>query len=409
MFDIKLFGKENLFSNFEKIMLFLLLLSFMGVYGYSLHLMVVTFVVLCFKRLKLYTTIGVLPPLLLTVALIITSSFSLSPSVWMTWLVWPVAFLVGFGLIRTSTQEPDCQKIAERRLERGIFIAAIGFFAHILLNLYTNIGVEDLYRNTLDFWTKDVMAATGQAGLACVPLGWATAYLFTDRPIKTKILAMAAILAMLYYNLTLGSRSMVVSLVILLGVMTILLLLANYKSTSKKRTVRFVLILTVLLIVFYSVDAWGVRSMVADSVLAERLNGTDSVALQEDSRWSNKWEYIKLMPYYWSGGGYIYSAVGSHAHDVLLDTYDEAGILAFIAVLLLLWDGISKLIWILRSKQYDFNTKSVLFCVYLTILMTFMVEPILVGMPWLLMTFCFLHGGVTALVKQKPYSADEQK
>ena len=107
------------------------------------------------------------------------------------------------------------------------------------------------------------------------------------------------------------------------------------------------------------------------------------------------------MPQYLFGGGYIHETVGGYAHDVFLDTYDEAGIFSLIAVIAVVLNAISKLWKLIKTPQISSNLKLLLLCIYVAILIEFIVEPILDGMPWLLMIFCFFNGMIAAIVQRK--------
>lgn len=389
--------EQRVFSLNEKLVLFLLLLSFVDFFSYSLHLMVIAAIVFWMLNRRIYLINSLVPAILLTVSMILSGTLTVtSPTSWMIHLVWPMATIAGFGMIYVSRDIAD----AEKRLNTCIGIAAIGFFAHLMLNLYANAGRDDLGRNTLDFWSKEVYAATGQAGLACVPMAWCVASFLKEKKFSRRFWSVVAILAMLYYNLTLGSRTMIYSLFIVFAV-AIFYLLKREEYNKKKTTTFFVTVgIVIAVLIAYNTDAWGVRSLIEESTLFERLLGDQSLKLGEDARWSSKLAYLKLMPQYLTGGNHIYRLVGSYAHDVLLDTYDQYGLLALVAVVALLWDAISKLLKLLRSKQLQEGAKITLLCVYITVLLTFAVEPVLEGMPWLMMSFCFIYGMVAALTKK---------
>ena len=105
------------------------------------------------------------------------------------------------------------------------------------------------------------------------------------------------------------------------------------------------------------------------------------------------------MPQHLLGGGHIFAETGSYAHDVLLDTYDEAGVFALVAAIAIVWDAASKMRKMLRNTLAGYNLKITVLCIYAAIFIEFAVEPIIAGMPWLLMIFCFTNGMVTAYVK----------
>ena len=122
--------------------------------------------------------------------------------------------------------------------------------------------------------------------------------------------------------------------------------------------------------------------------------------IAEDGRWERKAKYLKLMPQHLFGGGHIHAMVDGYAHDVFLDTYDDAGIFALMAVIAIIWNAISKLRKLVKDPQINNSFKLTMLCIYVAIFIVFAVEPILDGIPWLLMIFCFCNGMLTALVQR---------
>ena len=386
---------EKLFSSQEILVLICLLLSFMDFKLFSMHLMVLAFGVFCVLRTKLPAARGVIPACLLSLALLLFwSGALLSPTVWVKRMVWPAAFLLGYGLVWTPNEESGA---AQKRANVLLTLAAVGFLTHLLLNIYINWGNEATGRNTVDFWMNRTRAATGQAGLACVPLAYFVAYLAKNRKFWKKVPAFLAVVVIMYYNLTLGSRTLVLTLAVLLAVLLIVSFLRRKNEPGKRRGWLAVAGVVLALILLYACNVWGIRDLIEESNLFIRLFENEEGGLRT-SRWEYKLEYIKRMPRYLFGGGHIYKELGAYAHDVLLDTYDEAGILAFAAVIALLWDGVAKLIRMLGIKRLNYETKITFVLLYVSVFLTFAIEPIIAGEPWLLMTYCFFHGAVTGLI-----------
>lgn len=392
--------RERLFPASELVVLLILLLSFMDFHLYSLHLMVVAFLLWCFLKGRLRVVNGIVPPLVLTVVLFFFwSADFFSPTAWMKRLVWPAAFLLGYNLVQPASPNLNNISKAEKKAQVCFFIAVLGFFIHLLLNIYANRNVETANRNTIDFWTTQNRAATGQAGLMCVPMAWCVAYIIGENKLKKRLPAILAIIIMLYYNMTLGSRTVVISLAVLICVAIYCTLKAERNVKRKSRTPLIVAAVGMFVMLIYNNDIGGIRTLIEKSVLGERMFSDIFELLFDDPRWEAKLEYIKLMPQHPFGGSNILKTVGQYAHDVLLDTYDEAGMFAFLAVVALLWDAGSKLLCLLRSKHISFNTRMTVLCIYVAMFLEFSIEPVFAGMPWLLMTLCFFHGIVTNLVK----------
>ena len=86
-----------------------------------------------------------------------------------------------------------------------------------------------------------------------------------------------------------------------------------------------------------------------------------------------------------------------YAHDVILDTYDEAGLFAMIAVVVMLCSDLFKSKRVFGSEKICGNTKIYLISVLGIIALQFMLEPILIGMEWLFACYCVIHGALARL------------
>ena len=104
------------------------------------------------------------------------------------------------------------------------------------------------------------------------------------------------------------------------------------------------------------------------------------------------------MASHWWGGANIRAEYG-YAHDIFLDTYDEAGVLAFIAISVYMLITLSHLIKCIRDDSLPFTFRQTVICLYVGVYIEFMVEPILQGMPWMFALFCLIDGYVARLLR----------
>ena len=86
-----------------------------------------------------------------------------------------------------------------------------------------------------------------------------------------------------------------------------------------------------------------------------------------------------------------------YAHDIFLDTYDESGIFALIAVFLYIVSSIIGLFKTIKNKNISFKLRQIVLCVYVISYMAFMIEPILQGAPWFFASFCIMDGALTVI------------
>lgn len=272
---------------------------------------------------------------------------------------------------------------------------ATGSLAHYLLNWVTNRNYGS--RNTIDIWVGTEMAATGQAALACLPLGLAIACLFIKTGKKIKIASIAAILLILGYNLVLSGRTLLIMFAVI-----VLVALFHKLSTLKEGRARLIalFIAIILLIVFvYQTNLFNVRSYIEGSPLYDRFFSDKSDEdVEDDERLDRKIYYLKNFDRHLFGGAHLLEEIG-YSHDIILDTHDEGGIFAFVGMLGYLFISLGHLVRCLKDKSLSFEFRNIVLCVYVIVYLEFMVEPILQGMPWLFATFCLIDGYVARVVK----------
>ena len=120
-----------------------------------------------------------------------------------------------------------------------------------------------LERNMLDFWTKSVLSATGQAALACMIVAVATALLFMSMRKLVKIPMVAILGSVLYYNLMLAGRTLFVLSGVAMAVAFVSkFIVAPNLAVRIKLLVGMGIIGTILIVLFFS-NAFGIQDVIA--------------------------------------------------------------------------------------------------------------------------------------------------
>ena len=279
-----------------------------------------------------------------------------------------------------------------------------GSFAHYLLNWFSNFS-NFSSRNTVDFWTKTVIAATGQAPLACLSLAVSMACIFMKTNKSIKFISVFVLIATLGYNLILSGRTL---FVLSLMIFCVAFLHKFMSRKTKKIKLLFTTVIIILAIFFvYINNVFGVKTAIENSQFYERFFTSDSaMEIDEDGRMENKTQYLQNATKYWRGGSNLHEQFG-FAHDILLDTYDEASVFALIAIICYLMAAIGRLIRCLRTKSTTFEFRQVVLCVYTISFIQFMTEPILQGVQWLFASFCIIDGAVTRVLKDQTENTRE--
>ena len=301
--------------------------------------------------------------------------------------LYPLACCVGYNFLHRSPMD-IMEK--EKVITKIIVVLSAGPLVHFLLNLYYNFG-KSLYRNTIDFWTKEILSATGQAALACMALGVILGLLFSNMSKKYKIMAVILMAVIMLYNLTLGGRTLFV-LLIVLSIGSFLYSYINKNSGKEKiKTMVSVVLLLILLAIAYESNFLNIKTMFETSNFYRRFFVIKSQSITEDGRLASKIYFIKNFEESIFGGLNLRKKAG-YAHDIFLDTYDEAGIFAFISMIMFIIKSVKVYVSLITNKEYTLMLRQIIFTLYLAIYLEFMIEPILQGMPWMFMLFCFIHG-----------------
>lgn len=310
-------------------------------------------------------------------------------------LVYPMCYLMGISLFKYNSQSDVDINQKEKNVNSVIYILTAGTMLHFLLNMSININATS--RRVLDYWTSDVMSATGQAVLASMMIGLIAAFLFSNVSLKKKLVALAALILIILYNLILAGRT-IFALIIILMIFAYL-----HRSIITKKKYFITLLITALLFVvflsIYNFDLFGLKTKLENSNFYYRFfNNEISTDISQDSRLDHKKAYIKYFFDYPFGGSNIKKIYGHHAHDLYLDTYDEAGIFAFLSIMVYIILSLRRFIRCIRNNQISFETRQIIACTYLIINIQFLLEPITEGMPWLLASYCFFDGVITHLL-----------
>ena len=375
------------------ILLFLAALNVFNLYVYLLLLVTAIFVVTPKRVVSVNASLGWL--FLFALAMVIFNpSMRKGPYEMVTAFLYPLCYFVGTGLVFSRKDRNATYKATERI----ILILALGTFGHYLLNWLFNRNMAiEADRSVVDVWSNSVLSATGQATFACLAIGVLSAFLFSRVGAKKKTLAVFLLVVVLLFNLILAGRTSFALLIILLSFALLHYLVAHKKARVK--TILIVLLIVVLILVLYNANAFNIKRMVEMSNFHNRFVSGDTIQeIDDDSRLENKLAYLERFGDHFFGGGHIYKDFGHSAHDLYLDTYDDAGIFALIAILAYIIASLGRMLRCLRSKTISFELKQLIVCVYLVVNIQFWLEPIMRGMPWLLAFYCLIDGVVTSLL-----------
>lgn len=288
---------------------------------------------------------------------------------------------------------------AENAIRVLFVVIACGFGMHVFLNLLFNLtsAGANLGRNTLDIWSQEIFSATGQASLFVTCIGVAIAIFFSSYSYKYKIIAIVMSIIAFLYNLQLACRTPIVMAAIVMMIAIFYMI----KSTDVRKNkiimaMFFLLLLLIGAIIFYNINLFDIQTRLEQSNLFMRIFHSEELQSSE-GRIELRMHYLHEIWQYPFGGSHLINKYG-YAHDLFFDTWDKAGIIAFISVLTYIATTLFRLYKVLKNHILSFDCKQLILCVYCAFYLEFLVEPILYGMPWLFATFCIIDGSVMTLL-----------
>lgn len=376
----------------------LFFLASMNFYAKFFYFAFAAFFVLCLTQKKI--TVNVTSALYLALAALMAAyNFSEGAKSMLRCLVPVCLYIVGSNIALGVSQSRNGlvwydTEFTEKTGYSVLVTIAAGSFIHYILNFFLNVG-QNISRNTIDIWSRDIMAATGQATLACLMLGLSVSMVFLPKKKNYRYIGMICIVGVLVYDLILAGRTLLVILGILFALAIIYVFKISGSSIKRIRVFAVIALVFAVVVFVFSANVGGIRDAVVDSNLFVRLGGKNSLS-ESSSRTEAKLNYFRDMLKYPIGGLHMRSQYG-YAHDLLLDGYDEYGIFGFLMLLGILASGLRSLYCLMIHTGYTKETKLAFLCVNCAVWLVFYVEPILSGMQWLFACYALINGIMNAM------------
>lgn len=299
---------------------------------------------------------------------------------------YPICYLIGLNFLNKNDIKLKNEKYTQDKIIIAIIVAALGAFVHYGINL--SINVNSTFRNNIDVWSGEYLNATGQAALSVMAIAVFVTTIFLANNYIMKIVGIAGFIVIFVYNLILAGRSLIV--ITIVALLTAIIYINITKNVQTRFGGIFLAMMSASVLLYsYIQNIGGIREIILGSNLSMRM---DNLVLLEDIRWTRKVQYIALMLEYPFGGGKINDVVGGYGHDLFLDTYSDAGMFALILLLVFAGVAIGNLVKVLREKSASQYLKLLVLCMHVVLVLEFMIEPILAGMPWMFCFFCFYQG-----------------
>lgn len=310
-----------------------------------------------------------------------------------------VLYLIGYNIVTIDKSDNLRKYKTENDFIQGKGLSVItticaGTFTHYILNFLFNYN-QSIGRNTNDVWTGSIMSATAQASLACLMLALSVSMILAPLKKSFRYIGFACLFGILVYDLILACRTMFVMLIILFFIG--LLYMQKILNTPNKK-IRFYLgflaVLFFAAVIFFS-NIGGIRDIIMNSNLFKRFDFVNGPGFVDD-RSNNKIAFLLNGYKHPFGGLYLRSKFG-YAHDLLLDGFDEYGIIVLLILIFILVLGVAEFIKFVKQTPYKPEFKLAFICVYSAMLIEFCIEPILDGMSWFFAFYCLMNGCIVGM------------
>lgn len=281
-------------------------------------------------------------------------------------------------------------------------ILAVGLFIYSILNLifhltyYGDISISS--RMIHDIWTGEQIQATAQGSKLTLMIALASSLLFLGNFYKkyTKLIIFSCAIISLIASLIMANRS---TFIILIGSFVaaniVYLAISRKKITNYIRYIIVLVILSIVGIVVYNLDIFGIKSFILSSNLYSRVEGLNYY-LNHDPRIAAWIKTLKGL-YYFPFGGYNTDIYLNYAHNFWLDVGYAAGILPLSLLLIITYLYFLYFVKVLINIPDD-NFKIFVSSLTTAVLLNLMIEPVLEGHYYLFMVFMLQLGLMKGLV-----------
>ncbi|MDO4940312.1 MAG: O-antigen polysaccharide polymerase Wzy [Erysipelotrichaceae bacterium] len=286
----------------------------------------------------------------------------------------PMAYYIGSNMQRKD----------EKSIKKLIYLFAFGMGIHIVLNFITDLAIDGLEFvssiSHFDIWTGGVVPTTATAVYSIFVIALLY-YFLTHEDNKTyRNIGIVLVTLIIIYDIALGRRTPLLMLILCLVVSFVLdkFIFSHNKQINKKPIIYTIVALVTLILLFvltYSLNLFGLKDVVSNFSIVKKFveYGLDTGRIELFI------EAIKLMPYHLWGGQQIHNILGIQVHDLWMDTYDYAGIVPFVLLIVHSIMFVVTFVKIIKSKHISSDFKLFISILFFAITIQMFLEPVMTG------------------------------
>lgn len=328
--------------------LMLVFLFSLNFFNYSNYILLVLFVITCVRMLMITGSPFMVNQFDFLILLFCYSYAVIKgmyyPSLaecYRTFLLLPVlSFAIGRMLYRVSR---TCTLVGPKNI---MLTLAFGTFLYGILNIYHRyqMGYDLIWneaenRMCIDFWSNNDIWPTVEAHFFLLVSALLFYAVFIVKSRRFKITYFICLSLTIFAALDIGSRTLMVLMILIFALFLLLYLRSRSVSWQKKSRLLFLLSVAAgCLCIAYLIDSFGVRTLVEDTSLYRRMTSSEiSSILDVNGRGIRYMSVISDMPTHLFGnidlGGSLSEGGLGSAHNTWLDIYKEVGVIPFVLYL----------------------------------------------------------------------------
>lgn len=285
-------------------------------------------------------------------------------------------------------------------IKQSLFFIFLGFFIQLFLDFFFNfnmsLGNSRIYYS---FWTGEKVSVTLIGVLCSVIIGYSFYGIFFSKKKFIQIISIFGLFLSFFINFSTATRTPI----ILFFICYILMIFIFFYSLNFKKKLKFTFIFVIIsciLISFYSSNFLNIRSYYENSALYQRFE----IEKLETPRFKLMIDHFNNIFKYPLGGGFSTEVVGQIPHNFLQEVGDTYGILPFICMLLFLFSyiiNLIKIIFVKNKKDYHY----LIISLGIALLLQSLLEPIISGYPLILWIMILLLSFIV-LINNNVYIGD---
>lgn len=243
-------------------------------------------------------------------------------------------------------------------------------------------------RKICDFWSGDAMAATIQNSYLYFTLFFIPIILFYEKySYIKKIMLSVIVLVSTIFSFMIGSRTFLVALMLIISISLYYLIKYNIKDIKKH--LKYILILLIVIVSFFIIDLFDIRTTIMNSILIQRLV-SGSFNIFSDPRIATWIEILGNMSNHFFGGIYELETGLRFAHNMWLDILRTSGVIPFILIIAISIFHIYEIVKLCLVTNYKYKCLLISFNLLLYVLC--FLEPVFEGYYYILILFFFNMG-----------------